>query len=223
MSKLKKHLTPSTFIALIALVFAVTGVSFAATGGGSSGSGAKATASLSAGGAGGSAIATTAKKKAAPKGKAGPRGPAGAKGATGATGATGAAGATGPGGPAGGAGPAGGPGPTGNNGTSVTTTPIASGSECKEGGVKLTPGGKICNGEKGTTGYTAVLPPGQSEHGVFGFHYPEDEGEGTEIVPISFPIKLPAALEEANVHIVEFRRNEGRMRRQLRKSRSRTR
>jgi hypothetical protein len=31
----RKHLTSSTFIALLALVFAVTGVSFAATGGGS--------------------------------------------------------------------------------------------------------------------------------------------------------------------------------------------
>ncbi len=66
MKRLTKHLSPATGIAFVALIFAVTGVSFAATGGGSS---SPAHATL---------IATVAKSK--PKAKAGPRGPAGPAG-----------------------------------------------------------------------------------------------------------------------------------------------
>ena len=133
MSKLKKHLTPSTFIALIALVFAVTGGAFAATGGSRGGGGsAPAKASASTGRtASFTAVAAKKKKKATstrgpagpkgatgPAGPAGPTGPAGAAGAKGETGAagsgsqgpqgiTGATGATGPAGATGATGPEG--------------------------------------------------------------------------------------------------------------------
>jgi hypothetical protein len=69
-SALRKHLTPGTFIALIALIFAMTGGAFAASSSGG-GSGAKATASVTRG----TSVAAAAKSKAKPK--AGPRGPAG--------------------------------------------------------------------------------------------------------------------------------------------------
>jgi hypothetical protein len=171
MKRLTKHATPSTFIAFLALIFAVTGVSFAATGatGTGGGKGNKNNQNL---------VASTAKaKKKAPVKST--RGPAGPKGATGATGATGAAGATGPGGPAGAGGAKGengaagapgtnGTGTEGKAGTSVTSKTIASGgSECAgQGGVKLTPGGNICNG---TTGFTKTLPAGQTETGAWSY------------------------------------------------------
>ena len=90
---LRKHLTPSTFIAFVALVFAVTGGAFAA---GSHGGGSPVQATASSGRVGSATpLATSAKSKGKSKSKAGPRGPAGPKGATGATGPAGPAGATG--------------------------------------------------------------------------------------------------------------------------------
>ena len=70
MKPLKKHLNPSTFIALLALVFAITGGAFAASGNGG-GSGAKATASVGHS----TRLAAIAKSKPKPKGKAGPGAP----------------------------------------------------------------------------------------------------------------------------------------------------
>ena len=160
MKRITKHITPATVLAFVALVFAITGGAFAATGGNSGG---PSHATLT---------ASAAKSKAKSKTKAGPRGPAGPKGATGATGAAGPAGATGPGGPtgpAGGTGPAGTNGSNGTNGESVTLAK-ASGSECKEGGSKLTVAGKgehVCNGEKGAIHPGETLPPEASETGVW--------------------------------------------------------
>jgi hypothetical protein len=160
-TKLKKHFTPSTAIAIVALVFAATGGAFAATGGGGSSH-----ATLS---------ASAAKSKAKPKTKAGPRGPAGPAGKNGAPGPAGPAGATGPAGPtgpAGGTGPAGSPGEPGKPGESVTVEKAAKPVECKEGGSKLTVGGKsehVCNGEKGAAGpegnIKETLPSGKTETG----------------------------------------------------------
>jgi len=135
MSKLKQHVTPPTVISLIALVFAVSGVSYAATGGGSGNNHSLTVASVS---------------KSKSKGKAGARGPAGPKGATGATGPAGkngAPGATGPQGPA---------GANGSSGQGVTSTAFsgAKGS-CAEGGAELTSASGttfVCNGEEGSAG-----------------------------------------------------------------------
>ena len=136
LSRIRKHLNPATALAFVALVFALTGGAFAATGGGSSPS--KATAS--AGGAG-SSIATAAKAKA--KTKAGPRGPAGPKGATGAAGATGATGPGGATGPSGAQGLAGTNGTNGTNGEPGKEGP--KGNEGKEGkeGSPWTAGGTL--------------------------------------------------------------------------------
>jgi hypothetical protein len=152
-SKIKKHFTPSTLIAIIALVFAATGGAFAATGGSGNSSHATLTASA-------------AKAKAKAKTKAGPRGPAGKNGTNGAPGATGPAGPAGPQGPGGAQGAAGNNGANGEPGapgTSVTSAP-ASKAECESGGVKYTPGGKVCNGKPG---FTETLPSGKTETGAW--------------------------------------------------------
>ena len=92
---IRKHLNPTTVVAFVALVFAMTGGAFAASGGsGGGGTGSKTIASVTRG-AGGNPISTTAKSKAKPKTKAGPRGPAGPAGKNGATGVTGPAGPAG--------------------------------------------------------------------------------------------------------------------------------
>jgi hypothetical protein len=175
MSRLKKHLTPSTAIAFIALIFAVTGVSFAATGGGSGSNGGSNTHSFT---------ASAAKKKAAPKGKAGPRGPAGKNGTNGTNGAPGAQGPAGPTGPAGGPGTPGGTGETGKEG-----------KEGKEGKVGH-------EGKEGKPGPTVKeLESGQSEHGVWSMK--GEGGEGEQYVPISFPIPLKETIKSgSDVHLV---------------------
>ena len=189
-SKITKHVTPSMFVALIALVLAATGGAFAASshgGGASSTPPAQATASLTH-----NTVATTSKskKKAGGAGKPAPRGPAGPKGATGATGATGA---SGPAGPAGAAGAKGENGAAGTNGTDGTN------GEKGETGEK---------GEEGSPWGVGTLPPEKTETGVWGvtgeggLGLGKSEGEGFQYVPISFPIPLPAALPETNTHYV---------------------
>jgi hypothetical protein len=177
MQKLTKHLTPSTGVALLAFCFAVTGVSFAATGAGSGGG--------NGGGAGNknnksSLVASTAKSKGKTgprksKGKTGPRGargPAGPAGKNGVAGSAGPAGATGPQGPA---------GPNGTNGTN---------GEKGEQGEKGKPGKAGEAGAPGEPGEAGVihgqepLPKGASETGAWSVSSPElsrcfeDTGKG---------------------------------------------
>ncbi len=134
-SAIRKHLSPATVVAFMALVFAMTGGAFAASSGGG-GTGAKATASV----ARGATVAIAAKAK--PKAKAGPRGPAGAKGATGATGTTGPGGAAGAKGENGAAGGQGSQGPQG-----ATGSPGAAGAAGPEGSFNKTlPSGKTLKG-----------------------------------------------------------------------------
>jgi hypothetical protein len=137
--RVRKHISPATVVAFMALIFAMTGGAFAASSGSGGGSSpAKATASTT--------LATAAKAK--PKAKAGPRGPAGAKGATGPAGATGSAG---PAGPAGATGPAGAgtAGATGAIGaTGATGAPGAVGPAGPEGSFNTTlPKGKTLKGD----------------------------------------------------------------------------
>jgi hypothetical protein len=189
LQRLRKHLTPSTFIAIIALVFAATGGAFAATGGSGSGS--------SNGPSHSTLTASIAKKKPAPKGA---RGPAGPKGATGATGAAGPAGPAGPAGAAGAKGENGAngtngvgtEGPKGANGENVTSTAIQTGiAKCAEqGGVELKVGTgtatKVCNG---TTGFTETLPAGKTEKGMWSL----EPSETFVYATISFVIPLSEA------------------------------
>jgi Collagen triple helix repeat (20 copies) len=134
--RVRKHLTPSTAIAFLALVFALTGGAFAASSHGG-GAGVKASAAVAP-----AAIAVEAKARV--KAKAGPRGPAGPRGATGAAGPAGAQGAAGAQGPAGARGEAGSQGPEGKQGE---------------------PGVKGEQGAPGTTGFTETLPSGKTLKG----------------------------------------------------------
>jgi Collagen triple helix repeat (20 copies) len=216
---LRKHLTPGTFIALLALVFALTGGAFAATGGG--GSPAKATASVTPG----SAVASVAKSKAKPKTKAGLRGPAGPQGATGATGPAGPAG---PAGAAGGKGENGAAGNNGNNGAegkageSVTLGTAKTGTkkgECKEGGATVSNASgsvPVCNGEKGVIHPGETLPAGATETGTWELmNVPVKEFEVAGWGAVSFPIPLSKPLEstgpgsEAPEKIIGVEQGEG--------------
>jgi hypothetical protein len=210
MQRIRKHLTPSTIIAFLALVFALTGGAFAATnhsGGGSAGS--KASASLTRAASRAPVVgATESKGRAGTKSKTGPRGPAGPKGATGATGP---AGPTGPTGATGAKGENGANGSNGAGGESVKITPEA--SECSEGGVEFSnASGKAsaCNGEEGPPGKPGAIHPGKpvgspeplpanaTETGAWSFGPVSEESgapDGYLEVPVaSFAIPLAAPL-----------------------------
>ena len=187
------RITPSTMIAVIALVFAATGGAFAATN--SSGSSAP--------------RATANAAKAKPKAKTGPRGPAGPAGKQGAQGPAGPAGATGP------QGAAGAKGETGTAGTAG-----AGGKEGEEGeegktgkeGPKGAQGDPGTPGTPGTPGATGQpwtpnnqLPSGATETGTWG----ASPGAGAEgVATINFPIALANELESEtdneHVHLVPY-------------------
>ncbi len=211
---IRRSLTPATGLAFVALVFAVTGGAFAASGGSGGGSGA-------ARGAGSSHVtlrAVIAKKKAkAPTGKPGPRGPAGPAGATGPVGP---AGATGPAGPAG----VGSPGPEGHEGKagepgkageSVTLGTAKKGKgagECEAGGTTVSAGGKseaVCSGKNGTSGFTKTLPAGETETGTWSFGPVEEATvpatfnlHALDVTVASFAIPLAEELEPSRVHYI---------------------
>jgi hypothetical protein len=179
---IRRHLNPSTAIALIALVFALTGGAFAATGGGS-----PSHATLTA-----SAAKTKAKVKAGPRGPAGPKG---ATGATGAAGATGATGATGPGGPAGAKGENGAPGAAGATGQQGERGPQGEPGEGIEGKQ-----GK--EGKQGAIHPGETLPEGATETGTWTSKVFENVATGSSPEAISFPIQLAEGLTSEHVFYV---------------------
>jgi hypothetical protein len=197
-SRIRRHVNATTVIAIVALVFAMTGGAFAVSDNGGEG-----------------AHATAMKKKskatgrqglrgpAGPRGQAGPAGPGGPAGPAGAKGETGAAGAKGETGASGTA------GANGDAGESVSIAKLQPGEGgCLEGGTKFTAGGKeatACNGEKGEPGesgssgsFPATLPEGATETGVGVATFTSASGDVP--VPISFPIPLPIPVE--NFHYV---------------------
>ncbi len=199
MKRFGKHINPATILALVALVFAITGGAFAATDG--SGSGAKATAS--------SSHATVAKKKSKKKksssGKPGPRGPAGAAGAQGP------AGAAGPQGPAGASGAKGenGAGTNGTNGADGKSVVLVNEEpeHCEnEAGVTYEVEGsgkrnEVCSSSGGgaSVGLPTTLGPEETETGTWA-----SETFGLEgFVAISFPVPLEAELEGSHVVMVQ--------------------
>ena len=178
-SAIRKHLTPSTAIAIVALVFAITGGAFAATGGsGNGGKGASASATPLA-----SAAKSKAKPKAGARGPAGPAGKTGATGPAGPAGPAGAAGAKGENGAAGGQGPQGPQGPQGEKG---------------ETGKEGTPGKP---GKNGTFG-DEPLPAGKTLTGVYAASG-SAEGkfpEGLVSTGVSFALPVPG---EPVVHYIK--------------------
>jgi Collagen triple helix repeat (20 copies) len=185
-SKARRHINPTTGIALVALIFALTGGAYAAS---SHGGSQRAQASASTGRAGSNpaVAAKKSKSKGGARGPAGPKGasgPAGPAGSTGPTGSTGPAGATGPAGPTGGVGPQ---GPQGAQG---------------EKGIQGEPGKNGTNGKNGTTGFTKTLPEKETETGAWAF---EPVTALYERVAISFPIPLAAELPAEHVHFINER------------------
>ncbi len=190
LNRFRSHFgTAGLIVAIVALVAALAGGAIAANGGGDQ-------------------VASASKKhkkkskakqgkrgKTGPEGPAGPAGPAGAKGDKGDTGDRGDRGGR------------------GDDGQSVTTTAEAPGGNCAQGGQKLvsTSGTSyICNGEPGTTGFTATLPAGQTEMGAWSFFIRNRNSAGTvpfpafpfTITDISFPIPLAGSLAGSNVHFI---------------------
>jgi hypothetical protein len=205
--QLHKHLNPATALAFVALVFAITGGAFAATGGNGS-----------------HATLTASAAKAKPKSKTGPRGPAGPKGAIGPTGAAGATGAIGPTGATGPGGPQGSPGTNGSNGEpgapgangksvlSKEEKKGTAGIHCPEGGSNFEVEGSgkktyACNGEKGVLHPGETLPAGATETGTW-FANDVRRGKKAELglliaaAVISFPVELAAPLDAAHVHYI---------------------
>ncbi len=218
-SRLVKHLNPATVIALLALVFAMTGGAYAVSNGGHGDTTNGANASV-AGGAGagsthptatGSAAsvhAVAAKKTKKPAGKPGPRGPQGPAGPAGAQGPAGPAGPQGPAGPKGENGTNGTNGQNGSDGVSVTSKTLKKGEGgCPEGGTELIAAdGKkttACNGKTGSPWAAGgTLPAGSSEKGEWSVTLTENyestvEGYGS----ISFGVPLASA--PATVYVTE--------------------
>jgi hypothetical protein len=179
-----RHLDASTLIAVLALVFAVTGGAFAATGAGKGDGGAgahslSARAAKSRRGPRGPQGPAGQAGPAGKEGKQGPAGPAGAKGETGATGASGATGAAGA-------------------GVTTATFKTEKGG-CKEGGVELFSASGtsyVCNGEESTPGQPGIqgiqgIPGVQGIPGTNGKGVVTGEFEGTHepTSPVDNPCK----------------------------------
>lgn len=138
--------------------------------------------------------------------KPGPQGPAGAPGSQGATGPQGAPGTGGAQGEKGADGTNGTSGTSGTNGTNgenVSVIPLAAANgtgHCEEGGTKFVNGtgeAFACNGGAGGGGYPEVLPSGHTETGFW-----EVQGEKgianefASVTTISFPLELETAPTE---------------------------
>jgi hypothetical protein len=176
------RITPSTVIATLALVFAMSGGAYAA-----------------------GHYLITSTKQISPKvlkSLKGAKGPAGANGAQGASGPAGPGGPQGPAGPGGPQGPGGAGGAAGANGTSVTSKTLKQGEgSCPEGGSEFTSAsGKssACNGKEGSP-WTAggTLPSGKTETGEWVVRTTASKGGEIRMLAISFPIPLPSAPKSA--------------------------
>lgn len=190
---LRKHFgTAGLVVSVIALIAALTGGAIAASGGGGSTS----------------PTATQSKAKKGPRGKQGPRGatgPAGPQGPPGPPGANGQSGQNGK------------DGASGQDGVSVTSTQFGSteepeaepcegvgGTEFKSASPEPT---YACNGEEGSPWTElGVLPSAQTETGTWSVGTKGTLYFGVVTLTaanVSFPIPLPAPLEEEEVHLID--------------------
>jgi hypothetical protein len=191
LSAIRKHMNPATAMALVAMVFALTGGAFAATGSGGNGPARAGSASADThAGAGAIAAKSKSKVKAGPRGPRGAAGPAGPAGPQGPAGPAGTAGAKGENGAAGANGT---DGTNGTNGTSATAESFTGKQHgCETGGVVVksaSPEASVCNGKNGQTGFTETLPVGKTEMGTWVANKSVEP-----FVPISFNIPVKAIL-----------------------------
>lgn len=128
---------------------------------------------------------------------------------TGPQGAAGPIGPAGPAGPAGTAGAKGADGSDGSPGKSVEVSGTALG--CGAGGITVEVEGsgeenEVCNGEDGEdgeSGFTATLPPEETETGVWTLGQSTKSTEALAVFqPISFPIPLAEPLQEQTMHYI---------------------
>jgi hypothetical protein len=191
--------TAGLIVAVVALVAALGGGAYAASGG-LTGKQKKEVAK----------IAQKEAKKFA--GKNGAPGPEGKQGPAGPTGPAGGKGDKGDRGEKGEAGAPGAPGTPGAPGESVEAFPSAGGAgePCEGvGGAVYEVGGnatEICNGEPGVLHPGETLPKGATETGVWSFNGSASDAvpgaEHADLASISFAIPLAAKLFEAEVHYV---------------------
>jgi hypothetical protein len=188
--------TAGFIISIVALVAALGGGAYAASGG-LSGKQKK-------------EVEKIAKKYAGKPGATGATGPAGAKGDTGAAGAKGDTGAKGETGAPG----SNGVGTPGAAGKSVEARTIATGepTQCEEeGGAEYEvedsgTAAEICNGKEGSPWTVGGLPEGATETGVWTFNGSEasaTEGVPDLYAPISFSVPLREAIhDQTKIHFV---------------------
>jgi hypothetical protein len=168
----RMHMSPTGVVAVLALVFAMTGGAYAA-----------------------SRYVITSTKQISPKVLKALKGAAGSAGANGAQGPAGPAGASGAKGENGAA------GANGGDGVSVTSSVEPKGANCKEGGSKFVAASGTtyaCNGEKGKNGTFEgqALPAGKTLTGVyaasgFGEAGVPDPGFGIAQTGVSFALPVP--------------------------------
>jgi hypothetical protein len=194
-SRIRKRCTYANVAATMALFFAMTGGALAA-----------------------GHYLITSTKQISPKVLTSLKGKAGPAGKSGANGASGAAGATGPQGPAGAAGAGGAAGEPGRSVASTEFKGAKGGTPCKEGGSEFTAGATktyACNGKKGTSGFTSVLPAGKTETGTWSVTTNSEISPDEEIgitanglSSLSFAIPLKEALALANIHYINTNNEE---------------
>ena len=188
-SGVRRRMSYANVVATLALVFAMSGGALAA-----------------------SKFLITSTKQIKPSVLAQLKGKAGKNGAPGVAGPAGAAGTQGAQGNPGGSGKDGAPGAPGENVTASEVKPSEAACS-KLGGSKFVVGGKetlACNGKEGKQGpegepwtHLGVLPANQEEQGTWGISkITGNPGLSGVHIPISFPIRLPSALLEGNVHII---------------------
>jgi Collagen triple helix repeat (20 copies) len=173
-SRIHQRLGTAGFvIAIVALIAALSGGAYAASGGLSSKQKKE--------------VEKIAKSVSKP-GTAGATGPAGTPGAKGDAGSTGAEGKQGSAGNQGSAG-------TSAEATSFTGSKTVGSVTCTEGGIVVKsakPEAAVCNGAKGQTGFTEKLPSGKTETGTWAISLSTTENIGAN-TSVSFPIPLAAA------------------------------
>lgn len=170
-ARVSSRVSPATLLALLALVFAMSGGALAMNGNRGGSRGGRRAGVVAARAAGRPKAAVGAR---GPRGVRGPAGPAGKSGAAGASGAQGVQGPAGPQGPAGAAGAKGAPGEKGETG------------EIGEVGEKGPAGPKGETGAPWPAGGT--LPANATETGAWSVN--PREGEPLQFYAISFPIPL---------------------------------
>ncbi len=181
LKSLRTRVNTTTAIAVVALVFAMTGGAYAA-----------------------GHYLITSTKQISPKvlkqlrGQAGSAGSAGLAGKEGPQGKEGALGKEGVPGKEG---KVGADGINGTNGEGVTATKVeTSSANCKkQGGSEFTVGSTTTFACNGQSGFTKTLPKGETEKGTWGYSFNSDV---IQMVSISFPIPLAAELDEKHVHYI---------------------